>query len=234
MEGRAEYAFADGAHVTLVRAVDSDDLLVEVKGSVPYVATGAWKLVKSETLAETTYYQFGRVHDAPLKSLAASYVAATNEVAARSRVIRVSTPDPLLDSAVACANLSCDAILEGDFATCSASAWHLIWCGWRSVYAPVVLGMTESWNEAEIETPYFSYRWTRAGGVEVTKNPRHLAVTVKQTVPTLVGDKMPRPHTRWGMPKGDGTAVRPSGAEPRFVSLAGVVNRNWRTLHQGT
>ncbi len=553
VEGRAEYAFADGAHVTLVRAVDSDDLLVEVKGSVPPVATGAWKLVKSETLAETTYYQFGRVHDAPLKSLAASYVAATNEVAARSRVIRVSTPDPLLDSAVACANLSCDAILEGDFATCSASAWHLIWCGWRSVYAPVVLGMTESfkrsaqaycaaqhpdgripcgpfkndgpynmcdvyvdsfmlyweatgdlsvfrdgaytmlkrylawldryrkvpnchlyenylnawntddkwtnggggtvatayawrayetmaqiaaklgetadaaafrasaeaikadalkllyddqvgvwgefreffgegrlkacpdlssvytmvdrgfaapvqahrsllwlernipsafaedgaafiyssnwlpvffsvtglypqetfnfahawfvageselgwrhfrdaissmargteagpgeltmevdedlrnyahrdfgdtsvamlrtvtegvfgihldagrgqvlvqpgfpssWNEAEIETPYFSYRWTRAGGVEVTKNPRHLAVTVKQTVPTLVGDKMPRPHTRWGMPKGDGTAVRPSGAEPRFVSLAGVVNRNWRTLHQGT
>ena len=92
-----------------------------------------------------------------------------------------------------------------------------------------------SWNEAEIKSPYVSYRWTRTGGVEVTGGSRAATVkVVPAPKPQFVGDAIPPRHTRWGHPKGEGSDLSvPSGATEEFIDLSGVFNQNLRLLHAG-
>ena len=92
-----------------------------------------------------------------------------------------------------------------------------------------------SWNEAEIKSPYISYRWTREGGVKVTGGSRAASVkVVPAPAPQFVGDAIPRRHTRWGRPKGEGSDLSvPKDAKEEYVDLSGVFNQNLRLLHTG-
>ena len=141
-EGRAEYAFANGASVTLVRSTLTDGLLAEVSGEVPHEMSGAWRLRASATRDGRSYLQFGREDEQPLDDPAGAFDAAKERLKALASVVRVKTPDPLLDSAVACLNVAADALFEDCYVTHGASAWHIVWCGWRGIYVPVTLGRT--------------------------------------------------------------------------------------------
>ena len=100
--------------------------------------------------------------------------------------------------------------------------------------AKVAPGFPAEWNEAEIKTPYFGYRWTRSGGVVVTHNPNGYKVEACVAKPES-SDLMPRPHGHWGFPKGEGCDMSvPVGAEFKFVDLAPSANQDLRTLHSRT
>ena len=142
VEGRAEYAFADGARVTLVRCLRTDGLLAEVSGDLPHEMTGAWRLRASATRDGKAYLQFGRKDEKPIDDPAAAFDEAKAKLEALASVVRVKTPDPLLDSAVASLCVAADALFEDGFVTHGASAWHIVWCGWRGIYTPVTLGRT--------------------------------------------------------------------------------------------
>lgn len=92
-----------------------------------------------------------------------------------------------------------------------------------------------SWNEAEIKSPYISYRWTHTGGVEVTGGSR--AATVKivpAPKPQFAGAAIPPRHTRWGHSKGEGSDLTvPHGAQAEFVDMSKMFNQNLRLLHTG-
>ena len=92
-----------------------------------------------------------------------------------------------------------------------------------------------SWNEAEIKSPYVSYRWTRSGGVEVTGGSRAATVrVVPAPKPQFAGDAVPPRHSRWGHPKGEGSDLSvPPGAKAEFVDLSAAFNQNLRLLHKG-
>ena len=101
--------------------------------------------------------------------------------------------------------------------------------------AVVTPGFPPHWNEAEINTPYFGYRWTRKGGVEVTYNPHGYAVEVRSHHPRMTGVNLPPPHTNWGQPKGEGCDLSvPEGASFACVDLGAAANQNLRTLHART
>ena len=140
VEGRAEYAFANGARVTLVQNVQTDGLLAEVSGDVPHAFTGAWRLRATAERGGRRYLQFGRADEKPLADPAVAFDASTAQLRRLASAVRVKTPDPLLDSAVACLCVAADALFEDGFVTHGASAWHRVWCGWRGIYTPVTLG----------------------------------------------------------------------------------------------
>ena len=92
-----------------------------------------------------------------------------------------------------------------------------------------------SWNEAEIKSPYISYRWTRTGGVKVTGGSR--AATVKVVAapePKFAGAAIPPRHARWGHPKGEGSDLSvPPGTKAEYVDLTKAFNQDLRLLHKG-
>ena len=92
-----------------------------------------------------------------------------------------------------------------------------------------------SWDEAEIKSPYISYRWTRKGGVKMTGGSRAATVkVVPAPAPQFAGDAIPGRHARWGHPKGEGTDLSvPQGGREEYVELSGVFNQNLRLLHAG-
>ena len=92
-----------------------------------------------------------------------------------------------------------------------------------------------SWSEAEIKSPYISYRWTRTGGVEVTGGSRAATVkVVPAPKPQFAGAAIPKRHTRWGHPKGEGSDLAvPQDAKAEFVDLSKSFNQNLRLLHTG-
>ena len=101
--------------------------------------------------------------------------------------------------------------------------------------ATVTPGFPSHWNEAEITSPYFGYRWTRKDGVEVTYNPHGYKVDVRRHSPRMVGANLPPPHTNWGQPKGEGCDLSvPEGTKFAFVDLGAAANQNLRTLHART
>ena len=96
----------------------------------------------------------------------------------------------------------------------------------------VVPGFPSDWDRASIRTPYLAYDWTRADGVKVTANPHGWRVRVAPPAPKLVGERLPKPHCRWGSPKGEGTDTSvASDARFEHVDLSAAFNQNWRTLH---
>ena len=92
-----------------------------------------------------------------------------------------------------------------------------------------------SWNEAEIKSPYVSYRWTRTGGVKVTGGSRAGTVTVAAAPkPKFAGAAIPPRHARWGHPKGEGSDLSiPPGTKAEHVDLSKAFNQNLRLLHKG-
>ena len=98
-------------------------------------------------------------------------------------------------------------------------------------------GFPSDWNAAEIETPLFGYRWTRKRGVEVTKNPRNLAVAVRDGSLRAGGSRRSSSardevKTDFGNPKGEGTdCTVPEGCSLVKVDLAPYANQNLRLLH---
>ena len=96
----------------------------------------------------------------------------------------------------------------------------------------VMPGFPSDWDRASIRTPYLAYDWTRANGVKVTANPHGWRVRIAPPAPKLVGERLPKPHRRWGSPKGEGTDTSvASGMRFEHVDLSSVFNQNWRTLH---
>lgn len=124
-----------------------------------------------------------------------------------------------------------------DFADCAA--------GFIRTVAEGVFGIIDgrairpsfpaSWNEAEIKSPYVSYRWTRKDGVKVTGGSRAAAVkVVAAPEPKFAGAAIPPRHTRWGHPKGEGSDLSiPPGTKAEYVDLSKAFNQNLRLLHKG-
>ena len=148
VRGRAEYALEGKGTVTLVRAADSDDLLVKVTGDLEPAFDGEWALRGAVTAGAVAYYAFARrgCADAPPADLPKAFAEGCARLDTISRAIETQTPDACFDALVACQNVAADALFEGAAICHGATGWHCAFAGWRGAYAAVALGRDEAFK----------------------------------------------------------------------------------------
>ena len=143
--GRAEYDLAGKGTVKMVRSASSDRLLVETTGDLPPKFDGVWTLDAQGECGGRRYYAFGRkgMKTAPAADPVRDFTAATDRVERIARTIEIKTPDPLLDSLLACQLVAADAAFEGPIICHGVTTWRVPYAGWRCAY----LTLATAWNE---------------------------------------------------------------------------------------
>lgn len=143
--GRAEYDLAGKGTVKMVRSASSDRLLVEATGDLPPKFDGVWTLDAQGESGGRRYYAFGRkdMHTAPAADPVRDFTAATDRVERIARTIEIKTPDPLIDSLLACQLVAADAVFEGPNISCGVTNWRTPYGGWRQAY----IVLATRWSE---------------------------------------------------------------------------------------
>lgn len=97
----------------------------------------------------------------------------------------------------------------------------------------VVPSFPETWDAAQIKSPTVSYSWTRKDGVKPLGGGKVAVLPAPK--PAFVGVTLPKPHSRWGKAKGEGSdCAVPAGAAADYVDMSAAFNQNWRELHTRT